>query len=160
VGIAATLGGLAAGSRVWAQAMQEKPADPAHATLTALHYEIDFKARVGQIYSALLESKQFAAFSGLPAEIDAREGGAFKMFAGQIEGRNIELVPNLRIVQAWRPASWDKGIYSLAHFELKSRGGESTLTFDHTSFPVGDYDHLDWGWKSHYWEPLKKYFSA
>jgi hypothetical protein len=35
--------------------------------------------------------------------------GAFNTFGGLIEGRNVELIPNRRIVQAWRPAHWDPG---------------------------------------------------
>jgi len=160
VSIAAGLGALATRS-VFAQspqpAAQQKPANPAHAALTAIHYDLDFKAAPQRIYAALLDSKQFAAFSGMPAEIDPKPGGTFKMFGGQIEGRNIELIENQRIVQAWRPASWDAGVYSIAHFELKPRGAECSLAFDHTGFPIGDYDHLDWGWHNHYWEPLKKF---
>jgi hypothetical protein len=41
------------------------------------------------------------------------------MFGGMIIGRNVELVPNQRIVQAWRPtADFPKGPYSLVKIEL------------------------------------------
>jgi activator of HSP90 ATPase len=157
--LAAALGGSVVGS--WAQAqqpaMQEKPATEANAARTSLHYDLDFKASPQRIYAALLDAKQFAAFSGMAAEIDARPGGAFSLFGGLIVGRNIELVENQRIVQAWRPTHWDAGVYSIIRFELKPRGAETTLAFDHTGFPAGEYDHLDWGWHNHYWEPLKKY---
>jgi activator of HSP90 ATPase len=126
---------------------------------TALHYEIDFKASPQRLYEAILDPKQFAAFSGFPATIDRTPGGAFTQFGGQIEGRTVELVPNQRIVQAWRPAHWDAGIYSIAHFEFKPRAAETTLVFDHTGFPVGEYNRLDWGWQNHYWDPLKKFLS-
>jgi activator of HSP90 ATPase len=136
---------------------------PEHKALTAIHYEIDFKPSPQRLYEAILDQKQFAAFSGLPATIDRTAGGAFSMFGGLIVGRNIELIPDqrptARIVQAWRPASWDPGIYSLVHFEFKPRAAETTLIFDHTSFPAGDYDSLDSGWHEHYWEPLKKFLA-
>ncbi len=61
------------------------------------------------IYEALLDAKKFNAFPGAPAEIDRKAGGAFSMFGGQIVGRNIELVPNQRIVQAWRPSPLGAG---------------------------------------------------
>src|SRR5438309_1234443 len=35
-----------------------------------IHQEIDFKASPQRIYEALLDAKQFAAFSGRPAEIN------------------------------------------------------------------------------------------
>jgi len=161
-GIAVALGSLVAGSRARAQAAsaatEPKPASSANKARTSIHYDLDFKASPERIYQALLDQKQFAAFSGLPAVMDPTPGGAFSMFGGQIVGRNIELISNLRIVQAWRPAHWDAGQYSLVRFELKPRGAEASLAFDHTGFPAGEYDSLDRGWHSHYWEPLKKYF--
>ena len=33
-------------------------------------------------------------FSGMPAEIDPKAGGAFTLFGGMIVGRNIELITN------------------------------------------------------------------
>ena len=66
-----------------------------------------------------MDAKQFATFSGMPATIDPTAGGAFSMFGGQIVGRTIESGPDQRIVQAWRPAHWDPGIYSIVEFQLK-----------------------------------------
>jgi len=162
-GVAVAMGSIAAGTRISAvpqqDTMKEKPSSAANQTRTSLHNEVDFKASAERIYQALLDSKQFAAFSGMPAEIDPKAGGAFTMFGGMIVGRNVELVPNERIVQAWRPAHWDAGVYSIARFELKPQGAGTLLVFDHTGFPEGEYDHLDSGWHSHYWDPLKKFLA-
>jgi activator of HSP90 ATPase len=162
-GLALTSGALLTHRRLVAetpaQAMQQVPSNPEHQKLTSLQNIVPMKASPQRVYSALLDAKQFAACSGMPAEIDPKEGGAFTLFQGQIVGRNIELVPNLRVVQAWRPAHWDPGIYSIAHFELKPNGAGTTIVFDHTGFPAGEFDHLDWGWKNHYWEPLQKFLA-
>jgi activator of HSP90 ATPase len=162
-GVAITFGSLAASSAVWGrtqeQTMKEMPSTAANRTRTALHQETDFKASSQRIYEVLLDGKQFAAFSGAPAEIDPKAGGAFSLFGGLIIGRNVELVPNQRIVQAWRPTHWDPGVYSIARFELKGKGAETTVVLDHTGFPEGEFDHLDGGWHAHYWEPLKKFLA-
>ena len=107
----------------------------------------------------LLDSTQFGAFTGMPADIDPKVGGAFAAFGGQIVGRNVELVPNQRIVQAWRPASWDPGVYSIVRFELKAQHSGAKVVLDHTGFPEGGYDHLTEGWSQHYWAPLKKFLA-
>jgi activator of HSP90 ATPase len=159
-GVAIAFGSLAAGSEVWSkplQDMKETPSTPAHQRLTSLHQEVDFKASPQRIYEVLLDSKQFAEFSGMPAEIDPKVGGAFSMFAGMIVGRNVELVPNQRIVQAWRPANWEPGIYSIVKFELKPQGAGTMVVLDHKGFPAGDFDSLSSGWKLHYWERLTKF---
>jgi len=159
-GVAITVGGLATGIRLFAQppAIQQTPAAPSDKR-TSLQNIVPMKASPQRIYATLLDAKQFAVFSGMPAEIDPKEGGAFTLFHGQIVGRNIELVPNLRIVQAWRPAHWDPGIYSVAHFELKPTDTGTTIVFDHTGFPEGEYASLDWGWHNHYWDRLQKFLA-
>jgi activator of HSP90 ATPase len=123
-----------------------------------IHQEIDFSASPQQLYEALLDSKQFAEFSGRPAEINREAGGAFSLFKGHIVGRNLELVPNERIVQAWRVATWPDGAYSIVRFELKPQGSGTHLVFDHIGFPEGLHDHLAAGWEENYWSLLKKYF--
>jgi uncharacterized protein YndB with AHSA1/START domain len=142
-----------------AQTMQEIPATAGNKTRTSLHEDIELKTTPQRIYEALLDAKQFAAFSGVPATIEPKAGGAFSMFGGQIVGRTIELVPNQRIVQAWRPTHWDPGIYSIVEFQLKPGGSGALVALDHKGFPEGEFDHLEWGWHAHYWEPLKKFLA-
>ena len=127
---------------------------------SAIHQEIDFKAAAARVYEALLDAKQFSAFTHTPAEIDTRPGGAFKLFGGQVEGRHVELNPGHRIVQAWRSAAWPSGVYSIVHFELTPHAGGSRIVFDHTGFPDGEQEHLSEGWPLMYWEPLRKYLDA
>jgi len=137
-------------------AMGEKPATDGNQSRTSLHYNLEFAAAPGLLYRALLDGKQFSAMTGLPASIDPSPGGALSMFNGMIVGRNVELIDDQRIVQAWRPTHWDSGVYSIVHFEFSARQSGSALVFDHTGFPAGEYDHLDWGWEHHYWEAMRK----
>jgi activator of HSP90 ATPase len=151
---------------VFAQA-KSKPATPIQTETPAstfIHQEVDFKASPQQLYAALLDTKQFSEFAFLSGEftapsskIDPAVGGAFTLFDGHITGRNIELVPNERIVQAWRVVDWPAGKYSIVTFALKPQGSGTTLVFDHTSFPEGRHDGLAADWKSHYWDLLVKY---
>ena len=127
---------------------------------TSLHQEIELKATTQRVFEILLDAKQFAVVTGMTADIDPKVGGAFKTFGGLIEGRNVEIVPGQRIVQAWREASWEPGFYSLVHFELKSAGTATILVLDHSGFHEGDFVHLDPGWHERYWEPLKKYLAS
>jgi activator of HSP90 ATPase len=162
-GFAVAFGSLVAGHEIFAmtqqQSVKEAPSTAANQMRTSIHEEVVYKTSPQRIYDALLDSKQFAAFTGLPAEIDPKAGGAFSMFGGMIVGRNVELVPNQRIVQAWRPTHWAPGVYSIVKFELKPQGAETTLVLDHTGFPEGAFDSLESGWKAHYIEPLKKFLA-
>lgn len=140
------------------EGMQEKTS--ADATRTSLHQEITFNAGPARVYTIFLDSKQFAAVTGMAAEIDPKPGGSFKTFGGLIVGRNVELVPDTRIVQAWRPTHWEPGVYSIVRFELKPQESGCTLVLDHTGFPAGEFEHLNEGWPLRYWEPLKKFLAT
>jgi hypothetical protein len=74
-----------------------------------------------------------------------------------IVGRNLELVPDRRIVQAGRVVPWPEGIFSIARFELVRRGPETRVIFDHTGFPSELAEHLESGWTENYWTALRKY---
>jgi activator of HSP90 ATPase len=142
------------------QSVKETPATSANQKRTSLHQEVEFKADLDRIYEVLLDSKQFGNATGLSAQIDPIEGGAFKTFGGLIVGRNVELVADQRIVQAWRPTHWDPGVYSIVRFQLKPQMSGSVLILDHTGFPEGEYEHLNEGWPTRYWEPLKKFLAS
>ena len=139
--------------------VKERPSTTENQNRTSLHQENTYKVAPQRIYNILLDSRQFTLFSGSPAEIDSKAGGAFSMFGGLIVGRNVELIASQRIVQAWRPTHWESGIYSIVKFDLKPRESDTVVVLDHSSFPIGDFDHFTEGWNSHYWEPLKKYLA-
>ena len=128
----------------------------------SIHQEVVFKAARKRVYDALTQEKQFSQVTdfimkGASTQISPDVGGSFSMFGGVILGRHVELVPYERIVQAWREKDWSPGLYSIVRFQLNEHGAETKLVFDHTGFPPGEFDALDAGWYSHYWNPLKKF---
>lgn len=137
------------------------PKSGAVITVTAIHQEEEFSAAPQRLYEALLDSKQFTAFAGgRKANISREVGGTFSVFDGHIIGRNLELVRNQRIVQAWRVVPRPAGVYSIARFELQAKGNGTRLTFDHTGFPSDLGEHLASGWTENYWQALRKHLSA
>ena len=129
-------------------------------TKSAIHQEENFAVTPHRLYAVLTDEKEFAAATGAPAKIAAGEGGAFSLFGGAIVGRTIELVPDRRVVQAWRDSAWGPGVYSVAKFELNAAGQGTHLVFDQGGYPMSEHASLVSGWHSHYWEPMKKYFAT
>ena len=133
---------LAAGIALGAAATAIAAASPGAGT--SIHQEVEFdaspvaSARAERIYEALLDDKQFSELSGASARIHREAGGAFELLGGRITGRNIELVPNQRIVQAWRLQTWPAGVYSIVRFELTPTESGTRLVFDQTGFPLGE----------------------
>ncbi len=161
------LGGAAFGAARGSRAAASAGNDEISHTAESIHQEVVFKASRKRIYEALTDAKQFTdvtKFSPVrgaaPAAISLEAGGSFSCFGGHIVGRNVELVPNERVVQAWRVVDWEPGVYSIARFELEGEGSQTKVLFDHTGFPNGKAEHLAAGWKEHYWEPLEKYLAS
>jgi activator of HSP90 ATPase len=171
-GAAVAFGALTLGAtKSWARPELHMEDEISHAA-ESIHMENVFAASRKRVYDALADAKQFneivklsaAMKSGMikdmsPAEISHEVGGAFKLFGGFIIGRHLELVPNERIVQAWRVSYWDAGAYSIVKFALTEEGAGAKIIFDHVGFPKGDAENLVTGWKGNYWEPLAKFLA-
>jgi activator of HSP90 ATPase len=125
----------------------------------AIHQEVGIAAPANQIYEALLDPAQFGQVTGRDAHITSQPGAEFTLFGGAISGRNIELVPGRRVVQAWRSNDWQEGQYSIVRFELTPKGDETTLVFDQAGYPEEAHGMLDGGWHAMYWEPLRKFLA-
>lgn len=123
-----------------------------------IRQEISIKTTAANAYQAILSAEQFAEFTAAPAEIATDEGAAFSCFGGEIIGRQLELLPNQRIVQAWRVKNmWDDGVYSIVRFDFADSGDITTITLTHTGYPEDAAEHLEPGWHKMYWGPLKAY---
>ncbi|HXN11141.1 MAG TPA: SRPBCC domain-containing protein [Steroidobacteraceae bacterium] len=134
----------------------------------SIHQEPLIAARRDRVYAALTDAAQFERLTQFsdavktmplrhdPARIEPRAGGVFALFGGYISGRFIELVANELLVQAWRVGNWDRGVYSIARFQLEEQGADTRIVFDHAGFPLGAAGHLALGWQKNYWDPLRR----
>jgi len=140
----------------------------------AIHQEVMLRTPAQRVYrtlitaslfnrvvqaSAAMNSSMKQKLGAVPTQIDARPGGAFVLFGGYISGFNLELVPDVRLVQAWRSAGWKPGEYSIARFVLEPRGASTRVVFDHTGFPSEEAVPLAEGWQGNYWTPMVKVLS-
>jgi len=121
-----------------------------------IHQEVSIDASPAAVYEALTSSAAFARMTGgRAAEITPEPGGAVSMFGGDIQARNVELVPARRVVQAWRSHAWPEGTYSIVRFELAPEGAGTKLVFDQAGHPEDTQAMLEGGWPKMYWEPMQ-----
>jgi len=109
VGVAITFGGLTLGStEAWASPGEEIPIrgiDSPGASVQSQPVSACMKRdgrkpiRSGHQLSGVMKSM---SLGNKPTEINRELGGAFAALGGYITGRQVDLVPNERIVQAWR----------------------------------------------------------
>lgn len=117
---------------------------------------VTFRATPHEVYEALIDSARHSKFTGSKAKISREAGGKFNAYDGWVEGVNVELVPDKKIVQKWRGSDWPSRHYSVAKFELKKIGKKTELKFTQTGVPEDCLDMIDKGWVEHYWDKMKK----
>ena len=115
-------------------------------------------ASPAKLYAAYLSSREHSRLTGAPAEISGKVGGKFTAFAGQLAGRNLVLVPNRMIVQAWRATHWPrKDADSILILRFSKAPGGGRIHLLHVNVPEHDHKGVTDGWASYYWKPWKDY---
>lgn len=117
---------------------------------------VTFKASAHDVYEALMDPRKHGRFTGGKATISRKVGGKFSIYEGQIEGVNLELVPDSKIVQSWRMDDWPKGHFSKATFQFEEVDGKTRLAFVQIDVPEEFYEDIKQGWKDYYWTPMKE----
>ncbi|MFN7990781.1 MAG: SRPBCC family protein [Candidatus Micrarchaeia archaeon] len=123
---------------------------------------VDFRASPHEVYEALMDQKKHSEFTGSPARISRNIGGNFSAYGGGIHGRNIELVPDRRIVQDWHceTEGWPEGHLSRVEFVLEKSAGGTLLRFTQSRVPDKAYEDIRDGWEEYYWKPMKAMFKG
>jgi activator of HSP90 ATPase len=119
-----------------------------------IRQSVTFKAGPHAVYELLMDSRKHAKIMGDEAKISRKVGGKFTV-GTYIEGVQVELVPDEKIVQTWRYEDWPKGHFSKATFSLKALDGKTRLTFTQTGVPAKFYEDIKQGWIDYYWTPMK-----
>jgi Uncharacterized conserved protein len=122
-----------------------------------IRQSVTFKAPPHAVYEALMDSKKHAAFTAGKASISRVVGGKFSAYDDYITGKNVELVPDKKIVQDWRAVDWPEGYLSRVTFKLTTVPNGTRLDFTHSHIPDGTEEEFKHGWIDNYWEPMKRY---
>ncbi len=113
-----------------------------------------------QVYDAFLSSKGHSEMTGGAARMSAKVGAPFTAWDGYITGKNLELLPDKKIVQAWRTSEFPaEAKDSILTIELSATKTGTKLQMTHSGIPNGQEKLYGPGWKENYWEPMKAYFA-
>eukprot|EP01114_Cavostelium_apophysatum_P021778 TRINITY_DN7687_c0_g2_i1.p1 TRINITY_DN7687_c0_g2~~TRINITY_DN7687_c0_g2_i1.p1 ORF type:complete len:335 (-),score=88.03 TRINITY_DN7687_c0_g2_i1:31-1035(-) len=110
------------------------------------------------IYEALLSPSRVKAYAGGDAVMGSNQGDKFKLFGGSVQGENVELIPEKKIVQKWRFSSWPENHYSTVTIELDDKGGKTQMKLEQTGIPSDDKERTQAGWQENYWRRIKGIF--
>ena len=120
-----------------------------------IRQSVTFRAPPEEVYEALMDSRKHARFTGAAAKISREVGGPISAYDGYIEGSNVELVKNKKIVQIWRASDWPIGHYSRVRFTLNKIAGGTHLSFRQSGVPDEKYKAIKQGWIDFYWKPMR-----
>lgn len=115
----------------------------------------------GAIYRCLTDPVEFARFTGMPAQLEARPGVDFSLFGGYIKGCFLELHPEHRLVMVWRDNySWDEGIYSIVNIQLDDVEGGTRMSWTQHGVPTHEVEHLGIGLGRKYFIAMETYLAS
>lgn len=126
-----------------------------------LKLKVTLPASPKKIYDAWLDGKEHSSFTGGKATASNKVKGKFSAWDGYITGVNIDLKAGKKIVQAWRTTEFpETALDSILEVSLApAAGGKTILTLTQSNIPKGQGVKYKGGWKNHYFEPMKEYFS-
>ncbi len=114
------------------------------------------KVKPDELYKMYMNSKDHSAIIGSEAVIGKKVGDSFKLWNGDIKGKNLMLVPGRMIVQSWNGFG-KKDDDSILLLTFKKVKGGTELHMVHTHVPPKSAKDIEKGWKDYYWKPWKKY---
>ncbi len=120
-----------------------------------IHQTVSIKAPVNVVYKALMNSREHSRITGAKAVIGTKPGSPFSVWEGGIRGITLSVIPEKKIVQAWRDEGWPKDHYSVASFSFEKTGRGTKLVFDQYGVPLHVYRQISDGWKIYYWNPMR-----
>lgn len=119
----------------------------------------EFAVSPETMYDAWLNSEIHSGMTGGSAQCSSLQGESFSAWDNYITGVNIELIPGKKIVQSWRTSDFPENEKdSLITITLQKKGNLCVFTLKHEEIPDGQPDYEE-GWKDHYFNPMKVYFT-
>ena len=111
------------------------------------------------IFNTWISSEGHTKMTGGKATASNKIGGSFTAWDGYIQGKNLVLEQDKRIVQSWRTSQFESHEEDSQNEVLLVEKGDSTeLTLIHSKVPESG-EHYIKGWDEHYFQPMKKYFT-
>lgn len=114
-------------------------------------------AEPSDVYSALTNPFTIELWSGYPAEMTTEPGSEFSLWDGDICGRNLEFIPDSKVVQEWYFG--DQPEKSIVTISIQRFKENSQVTVEHTNIPDEDFENIAEGWREYYIGAIIRFFN-
>ena len=122
--------------------------------MKSITQDYTIQAPVEEVYKALTDASTAEQWGAAPAKVDAREGGEYSYWDGDIHGVFTKLVPQKLIEQDWYGHDNPTWKYTVSFaFE-----GDHTATTVHMTYSgdIQDEQKDLADWRDYYFDPIKK----
>ena len=128
--------------------------------MKTIRQTVHISAKPQEVYEVFVDAKKHGEFTGAKVKFDAKVGGKFDIWGGELTGENVEFVKGKKIVQKWRASDWPEGHFSDLTINLESENDETRLVLVQEYVPDDKADEIDDGWHEYYWKPMNEYFKS
>lgn len=129
---------------------------------TTLTQRQEFSASPEFLYEVLTDASKIGMWARcLPAPPEASNtlSSSYFLFDGNVECKNVKLLPAKMIQMLWRFKSWPEDVgFSTVTLSLQRDGSMTVLNLEQVGVPSCERDRLEENWKEYYWNPIKRVF--
>jgi activator of HSP90 ATPase len=120
-----------------------------------------FAATPEELFEMYLDSALHSVATGAAAVLSREVGGPFTAWGGALAGRNLLIIPNRVIVQAWRATHWPASDHdSILILRFSGTPGGAQVDLVHENVPEHDHEGVTQGWTKYYWEPWRAHLAS
>ncbi|KAK0179619.1 hypothetical protein PV327_005357 [Microctonus hyperodae] len=116
-----------------------------------------FQCRAVEFFNMFTTVEMVQAFTKGPVRLEAKKGGQFELFGGNIHGEFVELSPE-KIVQKWRCKQWDEGHFSEVILDIREKSDHTEVNLTQTGVPKTEEESTKENWDRYYWDSIKRTF--
>jgi uncharacterized protein YndB with AHSA1/START domain len=108
------------------------------------------------VYKGLTNPAVIRLWTGADVEMSEVPESEFSLWNGDITGRNLEFIPDKKIVQEWYFG--DQEAPSIVTILLHEHKQGTSVELRHTNIPDEDYDDMVSGWNDQYFGTLIDFY--
>ncbi len=123
--------------------------------MKTIKQEYNINTDISEVWKAFVNPKYIEGWGGGPAMMTQKVGAHFRIWGGEIFGKNLEVVKNKRLKQEWYGGKWKHPSIVTFDFEESKKGVHITLL--HENVPDDEAKKIEQGWKDFYMGPMKQY---
>jgi activator of Hsp90 ATPase protein 1 len=124
-----------------------------------LELRVRFEAAVNDVFACFADERRVKAYSGGDARFDAKVGGEFALFSGNVVGKIVDIKPNELLVESWRFREWPSSHNSLVTLQFDGKESSCTVvTLRHESIPRADFERTKSGWHTYFFDRFRQCF--